>query len=341
MQLKFMEQRPLDPAHMTCPYCQEVRRIGVHSHKERRFICYSCRHTFIETKGTIFYGLHYPIWVVVLVMTLLAYGCPVPAIVAAFFIDERTVRHWLEKAGGQAKQVQQSFICNGQVELGQVQGDELCVNIQGNKVWVATAMVVFSRLFLWGEVSYSRDSSLIEAVMIKVKEATSNTAQRVLIAVDGFAAYPKVILKVFHTKLRKGLRERPKYVPWPNLHIVQVIKSYCGRKLKKVTRSVFHGSSSVVNEIINQTQNGSGTINTAFIERLNATFRARTPILARHTRNWPHKISRVEQEVFWFGAVYNFCTIHESLGKTPAMAAQITDHAWSIEYLLCVKCRPN
>ncbi|MEZ4726469.1 MAG: hypothetical protein R3E79_04985 [Caldilineaceae bacterium] len=39
-------------------------------------------------------------------LTLMAYGCPLPAIVAAFELDERTVADWQEKAGIHAKGVQ-------------------------------------------------------------------------------------------------------------------------------------------------------------------------------------------------------------------------------------------
>ena len=86
-----------------------------------------------------------------------------PAIVFAFEISERTVAEWHRRAGQFAKKVQEQIVCNGQVELGQVQADELCVNKQGRKkVWMATAMTVFSRLWIWGEVSVSRNRSLID-----------------------------------------------------------------------------------------------------------------------------------------------------------------------------------
>jgi hypothetical protein len=70
------------------------------------------------------YGLKHPTWLVVLVLTLLAFGCPVPAIVAAFGLDERTVRDWHQKAGQQAQRVHSEVVCQGQVDVGQVQGDE-------------------------------------------------------------------------------------------------------------------------------------------------------------------------------------------------------------------------
>jgi len=191
MELQCMKQPALDPGLMICPYGQEEERIGVHSIRERRYRCHACEGTFSETKGTIFYGLHYPIWRVTLVMTLLSYGCPPAAAVAAFFLDERTVAAWHRKAGRHGKGVQEPQVCQGSVELGQVQADELCVTTQRGKVWMATAMSVFSRLFLWGEVSAHRDRPLIERVMQKVRQAAGSLPQAGLFAVDGFSAYPK------------------------------------------------------------------------------------------------------------------------------------------------------
>ncbi len=57
MRLKFMEQQPLNPKLMTCSHCQEAKRIGIHSLKERRYKCHHGDKTFAETKGTVFYGL--------------------------------------------------------------------------------------------------------------------------------------------------------------------------------------------------------------------------------------------------------------------------------------------
>lgn len=224
MELKFMTKTPLNPALVACPNCGEEEQIWIHSQKERRYRCCTCQQTFAETKGTIFYGLQYPIWVIILVVSLLAYGCPVPAIVRAFMFDERTVTSWLAKAGRFAKKVQEATVCTGQVALSQVQADEMCITTQGGKVWVATTIDVFSRLFLWGEVAYKRDKQLIERLMRGVKTAAASATAPILFAVDGFAAYPKAIGKIFITKLCNGLPGRPRHIPWPHLHIVQVVK---------------------------------------------------------------------------------------------------------------------
>ncbi len=65
--------------------------IVIHSQKEHRYRCKRCGRTFSATKGTALYRMHKPTELVLTVVTLLAYGCPVQAIVAAFSLDERTV----------------------------------------------------------------------------------------------------------------------------------------------------------------------------------------------------------------------------------------------------------
>jgi transposase-like protein len=336
MTLKFMERPLLTADLMACPYCGEEGRIGIHSHRERRYKCHACGHTFAETQGTPLYGLKYPVWVVVLILTLLAHGCPVQAIVVAFFIDERTVADWLAKAGKHGEHIQGKVVCNGQVELGQVQADELYVKMQGGKVWMATAMSVFSRLFLWGEVSPQRDRRLIGHLVSKVR-AAAGSVQPILFAVDGFAAYPKAVLKSFYTKLYTGKRGRPRHIRWPDLHIVQVVKQRSGKKIKTISRRIVHGCRNRVDDLISMSQTAMGLINTAYIERLNATFRARMPSLVRRTRNLARTVERLEAEMFWSGVVYNFCTIHTSISATPAMAADLTSHTWSVEELLLFK----
>jgi len=91
-----------------------------------------------------------------------------------------------------------------------------------------------------------------------------------------------------------------------------------------------------------------GVLNTAYIERLNATFRARLAGLVRRTRALVATLETLEAGMYLVGCVYNFCSWHQSLrvplyvlgsrgeqrrwvGRTPAMAAGLTDHRWSVE----------
>jgi transposase-like protein len=177
------------PELLVCPKadCGASGRIGVHSHTKRQYICHACGKTFAETTGTMLYGLKHPLWLVLSVLTLLAYGCPIQAIVATFALDERTVADWQLKAARHARQVQEQVVCQGQVEMGQVQADELYTKTQAGPIWIATAMSVFSRLWLWGAIGWQRDQALIEPVIEQVR-AAAQPGQPILFAVDGFKA---------------------------------------------------------------------------------------------------------------------------------------------------------
>lgn len=332
MELKFMTEPKLDPTLYLCPYCGKGEQLKIHCHKERRLRCVTCQRTFSETKGTPLFGIHYPHWVMILVATLLAYGCPVPAIVLAFDMDERTVAAWQIKVGSHARMVQQMVVCAGQVEVGQVQGDELCVKTQHGKVWMATAMSVFSRLFIWGAVSLERNTALVTQVVRQVRRATS-ADQPILWLVDGFAGWAEAIRLVFRDPHYTGQVGRPRLFLWPNLYLVQVVKRYSGKQLIAIERRLQVGSLSVAQAILQRTQVGLGSFNTAYIERLNATFRTWLTALTRRSRTPSRHRSSLEASMFWVGCVYNFCHIHASIAGTPAMAAGLTEQVWSIHQL--------
>src|SRR3954447_13995543 len=97
----------MDPQEQCCRNraCRAYGRRGeghvvIHSRKERRYRCKRCRRPFAETVGTALHRLRTARDEVVLVVTLLADGCPVQAIVAAFGPDERTVARWQARPGG-------------------------------------------------------------------------------------------------------------------------------------------------------------------------------------------------------------------------------------------------
>jgi len=337
MTLKFITESTPDPTEASCPRCGEQEQIGIHSYGEGRFRCKVCQSTFAATTGTVFYRCHYPIWVIVLVLTLLGYGCPIAAIVQGFKIDERTVAKWQRAAGQHAKQVQEYAVVKKKRRLYHIQLDEMWVTMQKGHVWVATGMDVFTRMFLWGEVSPSRSQEMITKVITQVKEMVLDYKDAILFSVDGLQMYPTSLLKTLYTTEKTGKRGRPRHQIWPNLHIVRVIKSRQGKRLTDIRREVAHGSLVIVQQLIQLSQGMIGEINTAYIERLNATFRARMPVFCRRTRSLARTVERIEAELFWSGVIYNFCTWHTSLSASPAMAAGLTDHIWSIEELLRFK----
>lgn len=70
-------------------------------------------------------------------------------------------------------------------------------------------------------------------------------------------------------------------------------------------------------------------------ERVNLSLRTLTRRFVRRTINFSKKLENHKHAVALFVAYYNFCKKHKSLdGRTPAMAARLTDHVWTVEELL-------
>lgn len=101
----------------------------------------------------MFAGLHKPTEPIVMVVTLLAYGCPVQASVHAFGLDERTVASWRDRAGAHCQQVHQALVEQGTLDLMHIQADEIRVKARGIIAWMGLAMMVSTRLWVAGVVS--------------------------------------------------------------------------------------------------------------------------------------------------------------------------------------------
>lgn len=322
--------------------------IVIHSKADKRYKCKCCGKTFTESKGTAVYGLKKEPELYVTVITLLSHGCPLQAIVATYGLDERTVQSWRVKAGLHCQEVHEHLIGGSQLDVVQVQADEIRVKARSGIFWMAFAIMVSTRLWLGGAISPKRDKSLIRQVAAKVRKVA--LCRPILIAVDGLVSYVGAFQDVFRTPFRDGTQGRPRLVAWPDINIVQVVKRRKAKTLE-IERHIAQGDEAQVASLINDSQ-GGGVINTAFIERLNATFRQRIHCLARRTRSLASTQTTLDASMYLMGSTYNFCSLHRSLGdsivinskgqersvlRTPAMAAGITDHLWSMTELLLFK----
>jgi transposase-like protein len=332
-----MDPTTLFCPNLACPARGQVGQdnIGIHSRQEQRFVCKQCHKTFTATKGTVFYRLRTSAELVVTVVTLLAHGCPLQAIVAAFRLDERTVAAWWARAGQQGQAVQE-YLVEQPRDLGHVQADEIRVKTQGDIVWMALAMMVRTRLWLAGEVSVQRDMPLIRRLMERVRRCAPHGP--LLFCTDGLCSYIRAIRETFRDPLQTGRQGRPRLRRWRNLCMAQVVKRYAQRRVVDIERRIVDGTPARV-ETLRHRSHGDGVINTAYIERLNATFRERLAALTRRERALARRPLTLQHGMYLIGTVYNFCAPHASLGcggraTTPAMAAGITDHCWSVRELL-------
>lgn len=343
----------MNPRQVFCPNPECASRgqigsgnIGIKSQKQCRYVCKVCRKSFAETKGTPLFGLKRSHSLFFLIVTLLSYGCPPQAIVAAFGLDERTVFAWQHKAGVHCEQVHRALVEQPR-DLVQVQADEIRVKLAKKVViWMAMALQVPTRLWLGGVLSVHRDQTLIDRLANKVKACALPKA--LLLATDGLKSYVSAWKKTFRTAVHSGKRGRPRLVAWPGVVIGQVIKRHRAKRLVEVEARLVQGEEPDRQALSEPDQK----LHSSYIERINATFRARLHGLVRRGRALYRQAAPLQTGMYLVGTFYNFCTYHDSLRqerpegcrkwaeRTPAMAAGLTDHCWSAAELLTYQIAP-
>ena len=115
----------------------------------------------------------------------------------------------------------------------------------------------------------------------------------------------------------------------------------------EITRQMAHGLLEQAERLL-QRSGGGTMLNTAFIKRLNATFRERLASLTRKSRHAASRLQALYAGMYLIGCTYNFCVLHQELSKkkhwgkacTPALASGLTDHVWSFSELLSYKVAP-
>jgi hypothetical protein len=140
--------------------------------------------------------------------------------------------------------------------------------------------------------------------------------------------------------------------------VAQAIKCHARRRVVGVLRRIVRGTEAEMRERLRSTQGATtAVINTAYIERLQATFRSRLAPLVRRRRAAARQKVTLEAGMWLVGTVYNFRRVHRSLRlpneagmvagthhwieRTPAQAAGLTDHCWSLYELLVFAVPPS
>ncbi len=209
--------------------------------------------------------------------------------------------------------------------------------------------MVRCRLWLGGVVGERRDQTLITALLQKVYACA--LCRPTLFVVDGLKAYGSAMRAVFRERLPTQGAGRPRLRAWDGVCIAQVLKPYAQRRVGGVVRRLVQGTAAQV-AAVRERVSGSGVWHTANIERWNATLRGRLAALARRTRALARQGATLQTGMYVVGTVYNFCDEHDSLrvpgvmgghkwlGRTPAMAAGITDHCWGVQERLSYHVPP-
>jgi len=184
-----------------------------------------------------------------------------------------------------------------------------------------------------------------------------------LFLTDGFKEYQTLILAHFgywmqpERRQGKGPMPKPRWIPRPELLYAQVVKSYRCRRLVGVTYRVVFGTRLAIEQVLAAY---GWTINTAFIERLNLDIRQCVAAVGRRVNTLRQGEPGVRDQLALFHVYHNFVLPHASLRQrlplpeatsgsgsaklwrpcTPAMAAGLTNHVWSLKEVLFYRVPP-
>ena len=190
----------------------------------------------------------------------------------------------------------------------------------------------------------ARDAEGTEALVGEFRRRTGARTMRLMTS-DSYPAYETAILGAYGatvTPPRTGKPGRPKgpsTVPPPGLVYATIEKvRKKGRVVAILTHVIFGTMAAVAAALAGSRV--SRSVNTSFIERQNATDRHHNARKSRKTYRISKDWRFHEAATYFTMSSYNFCwpvrTLREPIGdghwrkQTPAMAAGLTDHLWSM-----------
>jgi IS1 family transposase len=226
-------------------------------------------------------------------------------------------------------------------------------------VW--TAIDPESKLLLAIEVG-PRTMEMAQWVVHQLAQRLASTCVPLWLS-DGFKGYLPAILGHFgvwyqpERQRAQGPAPKPRWRPLPGLLYAQVIKLYRRKRVVEVKHRVVFGTREAIKQVLAP---WSWKMNTAFVERLNLDIRQRVAAVGRRVNTLCTGADGMQQQLAVFHAYHNFVLPHASLRQpllipeatngtgsvrlwrpcTPAMAAGLTNHVWSLKEVLLYRVPP-
>jgi IS1 family transposase len=342
----------------------------------RQLHCLGCNGYFPEHHGTIFHGKQAAVERIVHVLACLAEGLGIRATARVFEVAPNTVLDWLVEAAEQLRAFSAYFLCDVHVEqlqldelyavlrdrkAGAISEDEAIQRLERSPAWVWTAMDPDSKLLLVIDVG-TRTLEMAQRVVHQVGQALARGCVPLCLT-DGYRDYTLAFVAHWGSwvqperKRAQGSAPKPRWMPLPELLYAQVVKSYRRRHIVGVKYRVVFGTMERVQQVLSAY---GRKINTAFVERLNLDIRQRVAAVGRRVNTLCQGEDGLRQQLAVYQVYYNFCLPHSSLRQplpvpevtngsgsakvwrpcTPAMAAGVTDHVWSLKEVLLYRVPP-
>jgi IS1 family transposase len=223
--------------------------------------------------------------------------------------------------------------------------------------WVWTAIDPETKLLLCVRVG-ERTLAMAQAVLHQIAGLLAPSCVPLFLS-DGYAHYLTAIVWHFGCWVQPlrnqpaGPVPKPRWMPLPGLLYAQVVKTMKRRRIVAVKHRVVFGTKAAVDQVLSAC---GWQINTSFIERLNLSLRQRVAAIRRRSATSCKGEAGLGHQLALFHVYHNFVLPHVSLRQaleepmptngsgsakqwrpcTPAMAAGLTDHVWSLrEVLMC------
>lgn len=356
-----------DPLH-------DIVGCGTYStrHGERRqmYKCNVCGRLFSETARTPLFGLKTPMRTVCIALQELVEGIGIRSVARIHGVKPDTVLEWLKRAGEHAERLSEYML--RELNVSQVQLDELWTFVRKKErtlkgwenlqrewgdTWIWVAFDPMHKLVLAIVVGERNEEEAV-GLLARLRKRLAK-ACRLLLTSDSLPHYAAAMLQVFGVLVqprRKGKRGRypqPRRVPPEDLQYATIHKERKHGRVVSVTTQIIYGSREQVQALL---ESVGQKINTAFAERVNLTLRHLVSRLHRKSLCFSKEREYLVYHLHLAVATYHLSRYHRSLRvwlpepvptrgsgtpkkwqeRTPAMAAGLTDHRWSMrELLMC------
>jgi IS1 family transposase len=258
-------------------------------------------------------------------------------------------------------QLDELFALLSAVKAGELSEGEGLTRLTRSPHWVWVALDPVAKLLLAIEVG-DRTLALAQCLVHQVAQVLAPDCVPLFLT-DGFKEYLRAVLTHYgHWVPRprcwaKGPVPKPRWLPLPQLQYAQVVKQTRRRRLVAVSSRVVFGTLAGIKEVLAA---HGWQINTAFIERVNLTIRQHVAAVGRRVTTLCKGEMGLRQQLALYQLYYNFCLPHASLRLplpqpaptkglgsakrwrpcTPAMAAGLTDHVWTLREVVLFRVPP-
>lgn len=211
-----------------------------------------------------------------------------------------------------------------------------CKKLQADEIWAFVSMkqrnvpedkrgiLGYGDVYTWTAID--ADTKLIpcwnvgtrgaEAAYGFIHDLASRLAHRIQLTTDGHSAYLIAVEHAFGN----------------DIDFAQLIKLYgtLGQSKEDARRYSPAECTGIMKHRITGDPNVKD-VSTSFIERANLTMRMHMRRFTRLTNAFSKKLENHMHAISLHFMFYNFCKIHSTLRVSPAMAAGVDDHLWSME----------